>query len=262
MTHMDQYIIPAGNAAEAAPGVERLDVKAVNRKQDRSLYAGREKVYPKLAHGRFRTVKWLVMAADARHLLRAALAALASRPRPARPGRAARHGAQPLLLFLPRDLAAGVLLRHRPAGAGGPGAVPRHVRRGARVVRLHLPADGVDRSHGAGRAVLAGRPQRPHAARQGALGAGQALQEGHDAPLLARHRRWRPAALSSSISATRRRWPPSCSPARRRPSPISSSASSRSRPTCSAASPASRSASTCAPGRASRAPWSTTRRCW
>ena len=62
MTHMDQYIIPAGNAAEAAPGVERLDVKAVNRKQDRALYAGREKVYPKLAHGRFRTVKWLVMA--------------------------------------------------------------------------------------------------------------------------------------------------------------------------------------------------------
>jgi hypothetical protein len=63
MTHMDQYIIPAGNGAEAAPGVEKLDAKAVNRKQDRSLYAGREKVYPKLAHGRFRTVKWLVMAA-------------------------------------------------------------------------------------------------------------------------------------------------------------------------------------------------------
>jgi cytochrome c oxidase accessory protein FixG len=63
MTHMDQYIIPAGNSAEAAPGVERLDVKAVNRKQDRALYAGRETVYPKLAHGRFRTVKWLVMAA-------------------------------------------------------------------------------------------------------------------------------------------------------------------------------------------------------
>jgi cytochrome c oxidase accessory protein FixG len=61
MTHMDQYIIPAGNAAEAAPGVARLDVKAVNRKQDRALYAGRDKVYPKLAHGRFRAIKWLVM---------------------------------------------------------------------------------------------------------------------------------------------------------------------------------------------------------
>src|SRR5215468_12450948 len=61
MTHMDQYVIAANKAAEAFPGVERLDVSAVNRKQDRALYAGREKVYPKLAHGRFRAVKWLVM---------------------------------------------------------------------------------------------------------------------------------------------------------------------------------------------------------
>jgi cytochrome c oxidase accessory protein FixG len=45
-----------------APSVQRHDVRPVNRKADRSLYAGRQKVYPKLAHGRFRTVKWLVMA--------------------------------------------------------------------------------------------------------------------------------------------------------------------------------------------------------
>ncbi len=56
MTHMDTNIVPAS-------GVERLDVRPVNRKESRSLYAGREKVYPKLAHGAFRTVKWLVMAA-------------------------------------------------------------------------------------------------------------------------------------------------------------------------------------------------------
>src|SRR5262245_18569097 len=61
MTHMDRYIIPAAGP-EAAPGVERHDVRAVNRKEGRSLYAGRQKVYPKLAHGRFRAVKWLVMA--------------------------------------------------------------------------------------------------------------------------------------------------------------------------------------------------------
>jgi len=61
MTHMDKYIMPAGKT-EAAPGVDRLDVKAVNRPGERSLYAGREKVYPKLAHGRFRKAKWLVMA--------------------------------------------------------------------------------------------------------------------------------------------------------------------------------------------------------
>jgi cytochrome c oxidase accessory protein FixG len=56
MTHMDTTIVPA-------PSVERHDAKPVNRKADRSLYAERQKVYPKLAHGRFRTVKWLVMAA-------------------------------------------------------------------------------------------------------------------------------------------------------------------------------------------------------
>jgi cytochrome c oxidase accessory protein FixG len=61
MTSVDAYIIPDRDC-EAAPGVERLDVKAVNRKQDRPLYAPRQKVYPKLAHGRFRLVKWLVMA--------------------------------------------------------------------------------------------------------------------------------------------------------------------------------------------------------
>ena len=40
-----------------------------------------------------------------------------------------------------------------------------------------------------GRAVLAGRPQRPHPARQGALGAVEDLQEGHDASVVARRRR-------------------------------------------------------------------------
>ena len=93
MTHMDQYIIPAGNGAEAAPGVERLDVKAVNRKQDRSLYAGREKVYPKLAHGRFRTVKWLVMAVTLGIYYALPWLRWHRGPGPARPGRAARHGA-------------------------------------------------------------------------------------------------------------------------------------------------------------------------
>jgi cytochrome c oxidase accessory protein FixG len=58
---MDANIVAAGGG-EAAPGVARLDAKAVNRSAERSLYAGRQKVYPKLAHGRFRALKWLVMA--------------------------------------------------------------------------------------------------------------------------------------------------------------------------------------------------------
>jgi len=52
----------ASSAGDAAPGVAQLDAEAVNTAADRNLYAAREKVYPKLAHGKFRTIKWGVMA--------------------------------------------------------------------------------------------------------------------------------------------------------------------------------------------------------
>jgi len=52
----------AASKREAAPGVEQFDVKAVNTAEDRQLYAAREKIYPKLAHGKFRNIKWAVMA--------------------------------------------------------------------------------------------------------------------------------------------------------------------------------------------------------
>ena len=45
-----------------ASDVETHDVTAVNRAADRKLYASRQEDYPKLAPGRFRTIKWLVMA--------------------------------------------------------------------------------------------------------------------------------------------------------------------------------------------------------
>jgi cytochrome c oxidase accessory protein FixG len=61
MTLMDAHIVAAGQG-EAAHGVGRIDAEPVNRKSDRGLYAARQKVYPKLAHGRFRKAKWLVMA--------------------------------------------------------------------------------------------------------------------------------------------------------------------------------------------------------
>lgn len=48
--------------AEAAPGVEQLDVAAVNAAETRPLYAVREKIYAKRAYGTYRTVKWIVMA--------------------------------------------------------------------------------------------------------------------------------------------------------------------------------------------------------
>jgi cytochrome c oxidase accessory protein FixG len=51
-----------GPGSEAAPGILRSDASAVNAKAERSLYATRRKVYAKLASGRFRVVKWVVMA--------------------------------------------------------------------------------------------------------------------------------------------------------------------------------------------------------
>jgi cytochrome c oxidase accessory protein FixG len=46
----------------ASGAVDAHDVEAVNKKERRELYATRQKIYPKLAHGQFRTIKWLVMA--------------------------------------------------------------------------------------------------------------------------------------------------------------------------------------------------------
>jgi len=51
----------AAGLAEAAPGVERSEAPAIDRKGG-SLYAPRVKIYPKRAHGTFRTIKWIVMA--------------------------------------------------------------------------------------------------------------------------------------------------------------------------------------------------------
>ncbi|MGO9171884.1 MAG: cytochrome c oxidase accessory protein CcoG, partial [Rhodomicrobium sp.] len=48
-------------AQEAAPGVTKIDAKAVNAKENRSLYKAREPVYPKLVRGKFRNIKWAVM---------------------------------------------------------------------------------------------------------------------------------------------------------------------------------------------------------
>lgn len=39
------------------------EVRPVNAKTERELYARRQKIYPKLAHGRFRGIKWVAMAA-------------------------------------------------------------------------------------------------------------------------------------------------------------------------------------------------------
>ena len=102
-----------------------------------------------------------------RHLLSAALAALASRRQPAGPGGAALDLARALLLLQSRVLAAGHLLPDRPADHGRGHAVPGHQPARPRLVRLHLSADGVDRSVHVDRAPDRRRPQRTHEARRG-----------------------------------------------------------------------------------------------
>ncbi len=64
MTKLDKpsRFSPHGAASDSAPEVERIEVEAVGSKAIRQAYAGRQKIYAKLAQGLFRRVKWLVMA--------------------------------------------------------------------------------------------------------------------------------------------------------------------------------------------------------
>ena len=48
-------------ALNAEEAVERIDVEAVNRHGNQSLYAPRKRIHPKRAHGFYRRLKWLVM---------------------------------------------------------------------------------------------------------------------------------------------------------------------------------------------------------
>ena len=54
-------MLPKAGAKEAQIP-ETHDVTAVNRRADRDGYASRQKVYPKLAHGTYRNLKWALMA--------------------------------------------------------------------------------------------------------------------------------------------------------------------------------------------------------
>lgn len=49
------------NQPMAAPGVRRSKAKAINAAETRDLYQKREQIYPKLAHGKFRALKWGMM---------------------------------------------------------------------------------------------------------------------------------------------------------------------------------------------------------
>jgi cytochrome c oxidase accessory protein FixG len=57
-----EAVAEAGGATDAAPGIRRVDAEAVNARATRDLYAAHQKIYPKLAFGTFRNIKWGVMA--------------------------------------------------------------------------------------------------------------------------------------------------------------------------------------------------------
>ena len=60
---LERLAADAAAAAGASPhGLEGERYTAVNSERNRPLYASRVKVYPKLVHGNFRRLKWLVMA--------------------------------------------------------------------------------------------------------------------------------------------------------------------------------------------------------
>ena len=48
-------------ALDIDPGVDRVDVEAVNKKENRVLYKKRTKIHPKRVNGTFRNLKWWVM---------------------------------------------------------------------------------------------------------------------------------------------------------------------------------------------------------
>lgn len=55
----EQKIADAPNSGNSE--IKRADVKAVNKAEERSLYAPREKIHPQRAKGKFRSVKWFMM---------------------------------------------------------------------------------------------------------------------------------------------------------------------------------------------------------
>lgn len=55
-------VIPKRKAIEAAHGVERSDAQASNSAANRQFYKSRVPIYPKMVHGAYRRIKWIVMA--------------------------------------------------------------------------------------------------------------------------------------------------------------------------------------------------------
>src|SRR5437868_2218382 len=85
-------------------------------------------------------------------------------------------------------MAAGGLLSHGTVDPRRADAVPDERAGGAGLVRLPLPADGLDRSVPGGGAVLRGRSTRAHAAGCGAVDIRARAAQGDEARRVVAHR--------------------------------------------------------------------------
>ena len=163
---------PRERIDERNPAMSEINVRADDHHEiydEGPLYASAAKVYPQRVKGTFRRLKWTLLRHLPRPLLFPALRSLGPWTQRAAPGGAGRFRPFALLLLLHRAVAAGGLLFHRPVDPRLAGAVPlqRVVR--PRMVRLFLPADGVDRPLLHCRALGRRRPPRPHQARRRAM---------------------------------------------------------------------------------------------
>ena len=142
----------AGRLAAARSGADEW------RTMRRSMRRGARSIRS-ASHGTFRRIKWAVLFVTLG--IYYFLPFLRWDRGPNAPGQAVLIDlSEPaLLLLLHRDLAAGNLLPHRPADHRGDGAVPDERARRPHLVRLSLPADGVDRSVPADRALVRRRPR-------------------------------------------------------------------------------------------------------
>ena len=65
MTELDLNLArdadPSQKLSQAAEGVAVIDAAPVNSAEARALYKKREPIYPKLVHGKFRTLKWFLL---------------------------------------------------------------------------------------------------------------------------------------------------------------------------------------------------------
>ncbi|HSM96961.1 MAG TPA: cytochrome c oxidase accessory protein CcoG [Rhizomicrobium sp.] len=57
-----QTVITRREPIDAAPGIERSDAQASNSAANRKFYKSRVPIYPKMVHGTYRRIKWIVMA--------------------------------------------------------------------------------------------------------------------------------------------------------------------------------------------------------